>query len=133
VIPLLPVNLVAAIVAAAAAFLIGGLYWAVVTPAWARHLGTPPEDARPTPARLGIVFVTRAVVALVLAVFVAWTGAQGAGGGAEIGFLAWLGFVVPPGIGQAVFERKPWQVVALGLPESLVGLMVMGAIVGAWT
>lgn len=53
--------------------------------------------------------------------------------GAEIGFLAWLGFVIPPAIGQAAFERKPWQVVAIGLPESLIGLVVVGAIVGAWS
>jgi hypothetical protein len=133
VIELPPVNILAAIVAAAAVFLIGGLYWAVLMPAWSRYLGTPPEDARPTPARLGVAFVTRVVVALVLAVFVGWTGAHGAGGGAEIGFLAWLGFVVPPGLGQAAFERKPWQVVAIGLPESLIGFVVMGTIVGAWT
>jgi Protein of unknown function (DUF1761) len=128
-----PINLIAAVAAAAAVFLIGGLYWAVFTPIWSRRLGTPPEEARPTPARLGVAFVTRVVVACVLAVFVGWTGAQGAGGGAEIGFLAWLGFVIPVGVGQAAFERKPWQVVVIGLPESLIGFVVMGAIVGAWT
>jgi hypothetical protein len=36
-------------------------------------------------------------------------------------------------LGQAAFERKPWQVVAIGLPESLIGFVVMGTIVGAWT
>lgn len=128
-----PVNVLAAVVAAAAVFLIGGLYWAVFTPAWSRRLGTSPDEARPTPARLGIAFVTRIVVACMLAVFVGWTGAQGAGGGAEIGLLAWLGFVIPLGVGQAAFERKPWQVVAIGLPESLIGFVGMGAIVGAWT
>jgi hypothetical protein len=133
VIALPPVNIVAAIAAAVAAFLIGGIYWAVVTPAWSRYLGSPPEEGRPTPARLGIAFITRIVVAGVLAVFVAWSGAEGAGGGAEVGLLAWLGFVVPPNIGQAAFERKPWQVVALGLPESLMAFVVMGIIVGAWT
>jgi hypothetical protein len=65
-------------------------------------------------------------------VFVGWVGAQGVGAGAEIGFLAWLGFVIPPTLGQAVFERKPWQVVAIGLPESLIGFVLVGAIVGAW-
>jgi len=128
-----PVNLLAAVAAAAAVFLIGGLYWAVFTPAWSRRLGRPPEEARPTPAQLGVAFVTRVVVACVLAVFVGWAGALGAVGGAEIGFLAWLGFVMPLAVGQASFERRPWQVVAIGLPESLIGLVLMGAIVGAWT
>jgi hypothetical protein len=47
--------------------------------------------------------------------------------------MAWLGFGIPLNIGQAAFERKPWRVVALGLPESLMGFVVMGIIVGAWT
>jgi hypothetical protein len=132
VIALPEVNLLAVIVAAVAFFITGGVYWAVFTPAWLRRLGRPPEEARPTPAQLGVAFVTRVVLAYVLAVFVVWAGAQGAGAGAELGFLAWLGFVVPPALGQAVFERKPWQVVAIGLPESLIGFLLVGAIVGAW-
>ena len=126
------VNLLAVIVAAVAFFITGGVYWAVFTPAWLRRLGRPPEEARPTPAQLGVAFVTRVLLAYVLAVFVVWGGAQGAGAGAEIGILAWLGFVVPPTLGQAVFERKPWQVVAIGLPESLIGFVMVGAILGAW-
>lgn len=127
-----PVNILAAIVAAAAVFLTGGLYWAVLTPVWSRRLGRPPEEARPTPAGLVVAFVTRVVVACVLAVFAAWAGVRGADSGAEIGFLAWLGFVVPLAIGQAAFERRPWQATAIGLAESLIGFVLMGAIVGAW-
>jgi hypothetical protein len=132
VIELPPVNLLAAIVAAAAIFLVGGLYWAVFTPVWLRRLGRPPDEARPTPAQLAVAFVTRVLLAYVLAVFVGWVGVEGAGPGAEIGFLAWLGFAVPPALGQAAFERKPWQVVAIGLPESLIGFVLVGVIVGAW-
>ena len=127
-----PVNLLAAIVAAAATFLTAGLYWAVFTPAYLRHLGRPAEEARPTPVQFGVAFVTRVLLAYVLAVFVGWAGARGVGAGAEIGFLAWLGFVIPLAVGQAAFERKPWQVLAIGLPESLIGFVLMGAIVGVW-
>jgi hypothetical protein len=132
VIALPQVNILAAIVAAAAAFVVSGLYWGVLTPAYLRHLGRPPEEARPTPAQLGIALVTRVLLAWVLAVFVGWAGARGAGAGAEIGFLAWLGFVVPLALGQAAFERKPWQVLAIGLPESLIGFVLVGAILGVW-
>jgi hypothetical protein len=132
VIALPQVNILAVVVAAIAVFVTGGLYWAVVAPAWSRRLGTPPEEARPTPGQFGIAFVTRVVVAYVLAVFAGWAGAREAGAGVEIGFLAWLGFVVTLAIGQAAFERRPWQVVAVALPESLIGYVLMGAIVGAW-
>jgi len=132
VIALPQVNLLAAVVAAMAAFLTGGLYWAFLTPAWLRYLGRPPEEARPTPAQLGVAFVSRVVLACILGVFVGWAGAQEVGAGAEIGFLAWLGFVIPPAVGQAAFERKPWQVLVIGLPESLIGFVLVGAIVGAW-
>ena len=126
------VNLLAVVVAAAVVFVIGGAYWAVLAPAFSRRLGRPPEDARPTPVQLSIAFVTRVVIAYFLAVFAGWAAVKGIGGGAEIGFLAWLGLVVPLLIGQAVFERKPWQTVVIALPETLTGYVVMGAIVGAW-
>lgn len=126
------VNLLAVVVAAAVVFIIGGAYWAVLAPAFSRRLGRPPEDARPTPAQLSIAFVTRLVIAYVLAVFAGWAAVTGIGGGAEIGFLAWLGLVLPLIIGQAAFERKPWHTVVIALPEALTGYVVMGAIVGAW-
>ncbi len=126
------VNLFAVVVAAAVVLVIGGAYWALLAPAFSRRLGRPSEDARPTPAQLSIAFVTRAVVAYFLAVLVGWTALKGIGGGAEIGFLAWLGLVLPLIIGQAAFERKPWQTVVIALPESLMGYVVMGAIVGVW-
>ncbi len=126
------VNLLAVVVAAVVVLVIGGAYWAVLGPAFSRRLGRPPEDARPTPAQLSIAFVTRVVVAYFLAVFAGWAAVKGIGGGAEIGFLAWLGLVLPLIIGQAAFERKPWRTVVIALPEALTGYVVMGAIVGAW-
>jgi hypothetical protein len=132
VVALPSVNLLAVVAAAAVVFVLGGAYWAVLAPAFSRRLGRPPDDARPTPAQLSIAFVTRVVVAYFLAVFAGWAAVNGIGGGAEVGFLAWLGLVVPYIIGQASFERKPWQTVAIALPEALTGYVVMGAIVGAW-
>jgi hypothetical protein len=132
VVALPSVNLLAVVFAAAVVFVIGGAYWAVLAPAFSRLLGRPPEGARPTPAQLTIAFVTRVVVAYFLAVLAGWAAVKGIGGGAEVGFLAWLGLVVPYIIGQAAFERKPWQTVAIALPEALTAYVVMGAIVGAW-
>jgi len=132
VVALPSVNLFAVVVAAAVVLVIGGAYWALLAPAFSRRLGRPPDETRPTPAQLSIAFVTRVVVAYFLAVFAGWAAVNGIGGGAEVGFLAWLGLVVPYIIGQASFERKPWRTVAIALPEALTAYVVMGAIVGAW-
>jgi len=132
VVALPSVNLLAVVAAAAVVFVLGGAYWAVLAPAFSRRLGRPPDDARPTRAQLSIALVTRVVVAYFLAVFAGWAAVNGIGGGAEVGFLAWLGLVVPYIIGQASFERKPWRTVAIALPEALTAYVVMGAIVGAW-
>jgi hypothetical protein len=132
VVALPSVNLLAVVIAAVVVFVTGGAYWAFLGPAFSKRLGRPSEDARPTPAQLSIAFVTRVVVAYFLAAFSGWAAVKGIGGGAEIGFLAWLGLVLPFLIGQAAFERKPWQTVVVALPEVLTGYVVMGAIVGAW-
>src|ERR1700687_3157392 len=131
-IPVPQINILVALLAGVAAFVVGHLYWSRVAPALAPGRGGPPGGGRPGPPQFAIAIITRVLVATVLGLFIAWSGATGLGGGAEVGFFAWLGTVFPLSLGQAAFERRPWQSVAIGQPEVLIGFALMGGIVGAW-
>jgi hypothetical protein len=95
-------------------------------------LGKQAPTSKPGPASFAAVFVARTLVAFVLSVFVGYTHADSAIPGIEIGFLSWLGFIFPLGIGPLAFGQGRWKSFLMGTIEALLGLLVMGAIIGAW-
>ena len=76
-------------------------------------------------------FISSLVMFYVLAWFILGTGMWGAGGGAQIAFWAWLGFVVPLKLGDALWGGK-MLLFWLGIGNSLITVLVGGAIIGAW-
>lgn len=126
------VNLLAILVAAAGAFASGGIYWAIFTPMWIKALGKQAPTSRPGPASFVAVFVSRIFVAFVISVFAGYAHAESAIPGIEIGFLGWLGFIFPLGIGQLAFGQGSWKSFLIGTIEALIGLLIIGAIIGVW-
>ena len=126
------VNLIAVIVAAVVAFVSGGTYWGVIANPLTKLLGRVPEQGKMPPAALIASFLTRLVVAYVLAIFLKYAGAQNALAGASIALLAWIGFVLTISIGQAAFGQISWTQFIVNAGESLLGYVLMGAIIGAW-
>src|SRR5512132_2501960 len=126
------VNLIAVVVAAVVAFVSGGIYWGVIANALTKLLGGVPEQGKMPPAALIASFLTRLVVAYVLAIFLNYADAQNALAGASIALLAWIGFVLTISIGQAAFRQISWTQFIVNAVESLLGYALMGAIVGAW-
>lgn len=119
----------APIVAGSAAFILGGIYHALL--AGVTGSGAPPAAANPI-LTFGIALVTRIVVAYGLALIVGVAGITGAARGALIGVLACIAFVVTISLGQAAFGLVPWTMLPAGLAEPLLGYALMGAIVSAW-
>ena len=78
----------------------------------------------------GLVFAL--LTAYVLSWFVSALGAGTVSGGMIVGFWAWLGFFVTTQAGSVLWEGKPWKLYFLNIAYSLVNLLVMGAILGAW-
>ena len=60
------------------------------------------------------------------------TGPQTALRGIRMGFMLWLGIVVTTFTTEYVFEVRPWSLVGINYGFWLVGMILMGAIVGAW-
>ena len=126
------VNLIAVLVAAVVAFVSGGIYWGVIANPLTKLLGGLPEPDRPPTTGLIAAFLTRVVVAYVLAIFLNYVGAQSALAGAAFALLAWIGFVLTISIGQAAFGWMSWTRLVVGAGESLLAYALMGAVIGAW-
>jgi hypothetical protein len=126
------VNLIAVLLAAVVAFISGGTYWGVIANPLTKLLGGVPEHGKMPPAALIAAFLTRMVVAYVLAIFLNYAGAQNALAGAALALLAWIGFVLTISIGQAAFRQISWTQFIVNAGESLLVYALMGAIIGAW-
>ena len=126
------VNLIAVLVAAAVTFVSGGIYWGVIANPLTKLLGKVPDEVKMPPAGLIASFLTRVVVAYVLAIFLNYAGAQSALAGAAFALLAWCGFVITISIGQAAFRQISWTTLIVNAGESLLGYALMGAVIGAW-
>jgi len=60
------------------------------------------------------------------------TGVQTASDGAFFAFLAWLGFIIPMNISRLLWQRDPMKLVLIDTVNVLIGLLIGGAIIGAW-
>jgi Protein of unknown function (DUF1761) len=129
--PLPPVNPVAAVLGAAAAFSTGAVYWAAIAPRLSRAARAPRPPMRWPAMALAIGFVTRVAIAYTLGLILGLAGVRGAVPGAAVGALAFVVFVLSMLLAQAAFGERPWRTVAVGAPEALVGYALMGAVVGA--
>ena len=52
--------------------------------------------------------------------------------GVVVGFMNWLGFVVPVSIGSVLWERKPWTLWMINAGYYLVSLVIVGTLLAAW-
>lgn len=83
-----------------------------------------------------VIFIASFIGAAVLARFIAWLGMATLGGGLRVAFWAWLGFVFPLTLGNALFGGKDksliWPMFLVQAVHELFVLLAAGAILGAW-
>jgi Protein of unknown function (DUF1761) len=133
-----PHNLLAILVAAVVAFLLGGLWYSPLLFArqWmAAHAHSPEDVARmkaDAPRAYGISFVAFLVMAAILQLVLNHLGANNWRSGALWAAHLWLGFAVTIGLMANVYSGKRFSVFAIDAGYQLVYLLVMGAILGAW-
>jgi hypothetical protein len=131
------VNYVAAVVSGIVYFIIQALWFTLFAAPWIAGLGWTPEHVEQVKTHMtawpyALAFVCNVVMAIVLAKIIAWTGSTSAAGGARVGTLLWLGFVLTSMATEFAFERKPASFTLIAAGAVLVGLVLMGAIQGAW-
>lgn len=134
------INLWAVLASAAAAFLVGGLWYTVLFGKyWARKEGIP-MDQKPSGGRMALLYGLQLVGALLMMyVFAHVLHAFWAAGEernvptAMMGAVwTWLGFIVPLALGKATWEGKGWGVFAVNAGYWLVNLLIASAIIAVW-
>jgi hypothetical protein len=129
------VNYLAVIVAAIVALVFGFAYYApkAMGDRWMSYLGTTRAQlGNPEPAGMGAGVVASLVNAWVLAVLALNLGATGAGQGAVLGFLCWLGFMATITAAEVAFLKQPWGLWLVNNIHNVAVQIVMGVIVTAW-
>jgi len=135
------VNLLAVLIAAIAAMVVGSLWYskAVMGKQWMHAAGFHANDEatmahmkKNAPKAYVAMFVGALVMAFVMAMFVYRMSAQSVSGGMELGFWAWLGFAMPMKVGDVMFNNRNKKLIWIDGGYQLVNFLVMGAIVGGW-
>jgi hypothetical protein len=130
-------NYIAILVAAIACFLLEAGWYSYFMQTWLNGIGRTREwlmgAAGYNPAlQYGTALVMAGLMATAISCVTQLTGRQTAFRGIQVGFLLWLGFELTTWSTEYVFEVRPWSLLAVNAGYWLFGMMLMGAIVGAW-
>ena len=135
--PMIEINYLAVVAAALATMVLGALWYGLFFgKLWMKLHGYTPEQLGEMQKGMGktygLSFVAYLVMAVVLAILVAYTGVSTGTEGAWLGFLCWLGFAATIGLTANLFSDKPFGTYALDAAYQLVYLVVMGVILALW-
>ncbi len=129
-------NYVAILVAGIVCFLLEAGWYSFFNQEWLAGTGRTREwlmSQGVNPAfQYGIAIVAAVGVAAALSHFVQSTGPQTALRGVTTAFWLWLGFVLTTWATEYAFELRPLSLFCINVGFWLLGMIVMGAIVGAW-
>lgn len=129
-------NYLAIVVAAVACFLFEAGWYSFFLKSWLSGIGRTMEWLENQGVRPALQFGTALGMAAVMATAISCvtqlTGPQTALRGVKVGALLWAGFELTTISTEYVFEVRPWSLLAINAGYWLFGMMLMGAIVGAW-
>lgn len=133
---MVPVNLVAVVVAAVASMVVGMLWYGpLFGKKWVELSGVRMSDIESKKSEMPktylIAFIGALVAAFVLAGFLKYAQAVTPVDGAVVGAMAWLGFVATVSLGNVLWEGKPVSLYLLNNGYNLVNFAVMGAVIVA--
>jgi surface polysaccharide O-acyltransferase-like enzyme len=129
-------NYAAVVVAAIAYWILGGVWYAVLfSKPWMalENISVEKANSMNPVVPYVITFVLNLLIAYALAQICIWRNANTIGRGASVGVLLWIGFVGPITFTTYMYEMRPKELFAINQFYPLAGLVLMGAIIGAWT
>ena len=129
-------NYLAIVVAAVACFLLEAGWYSYFLQAWLDGIGRTQawlmsQGVNPA-LQYGTALISAALIAAAISCVTQLTGPQTALRGMKTAALLWLGFVLTTWATEYVFEVRTYALFAINTGFWLIGMVVMGAIVGAW-
>jgi len=129
-------NYLAITLAAVACFLFEAAWYSFFLKAWLDGIGRTGEWLMATGVNPALQYATALVSAAVIAAAISCvtqlTCPQTALRGMRVGALLWLGCVITTMGTEYVFEVRTYKIFAINTGFWLIGMVIMGAIVGAW-
>jgi len=129
-------NYLAIVVAAVACFLFEAGWYSYFIQTWLNGIGRTTAQLMASgvsPAlQYATALVSAAVIASAISCITQLTGEQTAFRGMKAAALLWLGFVLTTWSTEYIFEVRPFSLLAVNGGFWLLGMILMGAIVGAW-
>jgi len=129
-------NYPAIVVAAIACFLFEAVWYSMFFQPWLNGIGRTYEwlahSGANTTFQFAVALIAEAVIAASISCITQLTGQQTWQRGIKVAALLWLGFVLTTLSTEYVFEVRPWSLLGINGGFWLLGMILMGAIVGAW-
>jgi hypothetical protein len=129
-------NFPAIVVAAIACFLLEALWYSAFLNPWLEGIGRTREWLAAQHVSFlfqsATALLSAAILAATISAFTQCTGAQTAWRGMKIATALWAGCVLTTWATEYVFEVRTYTVFSINTGFWLLGMIVMGAIVGAW-
>jgi hypothetical protein len=131
------INFWAVIISAAAAFVLGALWYSPLLfgKAYLEVRAVNPvamADMRPRAWELAGEFAKNLVVALVIAYFVVRLGVGDWKNALQLGLWIWVGFQAMLLMGAVLHEHMPWTLYAIHAGDALVKTLLTTVILGVW-
>lgn len=132
------INYWAVLVSALAMIVLGALWYSPILFGnyWMKLMGYTHEHMKShkKEAMRGYVvsFIFTLLTAYILAHFLQYTDASTVADGMKTAGWLWLGFVVPTSAGSFLWENKAFSLFIINIAHSLVGMLIMSAILVSW-
>lgn len=140
-VPVLPMarvrqNYLANIVAAIACFIFEAVWYSIFLDTWINGIDRSRKwlesSGMPPAYQYATALIMAAVMATAISCVTQLTGKQTALRGIKVGALLWTGFALTTCSTEYIFEVRPISLWLVNTGFWLIGMMLMGAIVGAW-
>ncbi len=129
-------NYLAILVSALVYFAVQAVWFTAFMKEWLAGIGKTAEELQQQRTSVVLAYAIAFVCALVMAAAISWftqmTGKQNIIRGALVGMVAWAGFVLTTWSAEYAFEGNGLRVLAVNTCVSLIGMVLMGAILGGW-
>ncbi len=129
-------NYLAIVIAAVACFLFEAAWYSLFLEAWLKGIGhdhawLAGQGANPA-LQYGTALLSEALIATAISCVTQLTGTLTALRAMKVAAMLWLGLVLPMIAVGEVFEVRSYALFAVNTGFWLLGMVLMGAIVGAW-